>query len=202
VRLLSSLSCASLFLAAAFAGAVELGLLARARTPDLVTLPHALGPLTLGREIPFDVAALGETPPEAFTFRTVTDAAGHEGRLFVAYYARAQRWSGRPHDVERCFTAMGYAEREVATLPEAHRPWSRRFEQDGASIRVVHWLERPGADANELGLAPLLARRADGSGFRPDVCSIYFEFDEQARPDEAQLVAAVTELSRAIDARW
>ena len=126
MRLLNSLSFASLFLAAAFAGAVELGLLAHARTPDLATLPETLGPLTLGAEIPFDAAALGQTPPEAFTFRAVIDAAGHEGRLFVAYYARAQRWSGRPHDVDRCFTAMGYAEREVHALDEAHRPWSRR----------------------------------------------------------------------------
>lgn len=202
MRLLNTLSFASLLLAAAFAGVVELGWLARARTPDLATLPTTLGPLTLGAEIPFDAAALGETPPEAHAFRAVTDAAGREGRLFIAYYARAQRWSGRPHDVDKCFTAMGYEERAVHTLVEAHRPWSRLFAKDGESIRVVHWLERPGDDANELGLAPLLARLADGSGFRPDVCSVYFEFAAEEAPDDAAAAEAVAALSRALDARW
>jgi hypothetical protein len=202
VRLVNSLSFAGLFCAAALAGAVELGLFARARTPDLASLPATLGAFTLGPEIPFDADALGQTPPEAFTFRTLTDAAGREGRLFVAYYARAQRWSGRPHDVDKCFTAMGYAEREVHTLDEAHRPWSRRFEKDAGSIRVVHWLERPGDDRNELGLRPLAARLADGSGFRPDVCSVYFEFAEGDAPSDAEAAAVVAALSRAIDANW
>lgn len=202
MRLLNSLSFASLFLAAALAGTVELGLFARARTPDLATLPATLGALTLGAEIPFDAAALGQTPPEAFTFRAVTDVAGREGRIFIAYYARAQRWSGRPHDVDQCFAAMGYTEREVHALAEAHRPWSRRFEKDGQAIRVVHWLERPGDDPNELGLAPLVARLADGSGFRPDVCSVYFEFAAEESPSDAEAAAAVAALSTALDARW
>lgn len=202
MRLLNVLPGATLFLAAGFAGAFELGLLARARCPDLATLPDTLGPLMLADEIPFDAAALGATPPEAFTFRRVTDAAGREGQLFIAYYARAQRWSGRPHDVDRCFTALGYEEREVKTLAEAHRPWSRRFEKDGQAIRVVHWLERPGDDENALGLAPLVARLVDGSGFRPDVCSIYFEFPADAAPDDEAAAAAVTALSKALDARW
>lgn len=200
--LLSTLSVSALLLSAGFAGAVEAGLLARAACPDLATLPTTLGPLTLGPEIPFDPAALGETPPEAFTFRAVRDADGREGQLFIAYYARAQRWSGRPHDVDRCFTALGYVEREVHALDEAHRPWSRRFEQDGQAIRVVHWLERPGADANSLGPAALVARLVDGSGFRPDVCSVYFEFPAEAAPDDAAAAAAVTALSQALDARW
>lgn len=202
MRLLSALSGTAMLVSAAFAGAVELGWLARARCPDLGTLPATLGPLSLGPEIPFDPAALGETPPEAFTFRAVTDAEGRAGQLFIAYYARAQRWSGRPHDVDRCFTALGYEEREVHALDEAHRPWSRRFEKDGQSIRVVHWLERPGDDANALGLAPLVARLVDGSGFRPDVCSVYFEFPAEAAPDDAAAAAAVAALSRELDARW
>jgi len=202
MRLLNSLSSAAMLLAAAFAGAVESGLFARARGPDFASLPSQLGALTLGTEIPFDLSALGETPPEAFTFRAVTDEAGRAGQLFIAYYARAQRWSGRPHDVDRCFTAAGYQEREVHTLEEAHRPWSRLFEKDGQSIRVVHWLERPGDDANALGLGPLVARLADGSGFRPDVCSVYFEFPAESAPDDDAAAAAVAALSRALDARW
>jgi hypothetical protein len=202
VRLLNTLSFAGLFLAAAFAGVVELGWLAEARTPELGSLPTKLGPLELGAEIPFDAAALGQTPPEAYTFRAVTDAAGREGRLFIAYYARAQRWSGRPHDVDKCFAAMGYEEREVHVLDEAHRPWSRRFEKEGEALRVVHWLERPGDDANELGLAPLVARLADGSGFRPDVCSVYFEFPAEGAPDDVAAAEAVAALSSALDARW
>jgi hypothetical protein len=202
VRLLNTLSFAGLFLAAAFAGVVELGWLAEARTPELGSLPTKLGPLEFGAEIPFDAAALGQTPPEAYTFRAVTDAAGREGRLFIAYYARAQRWSGRPHDVDKCFAAMGYEEREVHVLDEAHRPWSRRFEKEGIALRVVHWLERPGDDANELGLAPLVARLADGSGFRPDVCSVYFEFPAEGAPDDVAAAEAVAALSSALDARW
>lgn len=202
MRLLGTGAFAALFASAALAGAVELGVFAHARCPDLASLPAELGPLTLGPEIPFDPAALGQTPPEAFTFRAVSDAEGRTGQLFIAYYARAQRWSGRPHDVDRCFTALGYAEREVHALDEAHRPWSRRFEKDGQAIRVVHWLERPGDDANALGLAPLVARLVDGSGFRPDVCSVYFEFPAEAAPDDDAAAAAVAALSRALDARW
>jgi hypothetical protein len=196
-----------LYLAASLALALESGLVGRAAPPHLERLPETLGPLHVHEELAFDPASLGSTPPERFTFRRVTDAAGHEGRLFLAYYARAQRWSGRPHDVEKCYAAQGWEERESHRLDEAHRPWSRRFEQleaNGApaAIRVVHWLERPGPDDDRVSLVELGARLLSARGLRPDVTSIYFEFPAEAAPDDASATEAVRALSQAVESAW
>lgn len=196
------LSWCLLFASAAFSLLIESGLLVRPVPPDLERLPARLGSLAVLETVPVEPAALGEQPPERHAFRRVLDADGHEGRLFVAYYRRAQRWSGRPHDVDRCFAALGWEEREARQLEGEHRPWSRLFEREGERIRVVHWLERPGRDSRELGPGSLLARLADGTGFRPDVCSVYLQFDEGAAPDEAELAEAVETLSAAIDGLW
>ncbi len=202
MRILSTLPWLALYLCAAFSLAIERGLLGAPRAPDLAALPARLGAFALGPEIELEPGALGKQPPERHAFRLVTDARGNEGRLFVAYYERAQRWSGRPHDVEKCFAALGWQEREVHRLEEAHRPWSRRFERDGRTIRVVHWLERPGPDEDRLELRQLGARLASGRGFRPDVASIYFEFEEGFAPDDAEAAAAVAALSRALEELW
>ncbi len=203
---LRALPWLALYLCAAFSCLVEGGFLGRAVAPDLARLPAQLGPLELLDEIALEPGALGEQPPERATFRRVRDAHGHEGRLFLAYYERAQRWSGRPHDVEKCFAALGWQEREAHRLAGAHRPWSRLFARaDGEqseSIRVLHWLEHPGPDRErgtwrELGMRLLSLR-----GFRPDVASIYLEFPADAAPDEGQCVEAVGALSEALEGLW
>lgn len=200
--LLRTLPWLALYLCAAFSLLVERGLFGTARAPDLARLSARLGALELLEALPVEADALGEQPPERHAFHRVRDARGNEGRLFIAYYARAQRWSGRPHDVEKCFEALGWQERDARRLAEAHRPWSRLFEREGRTIRVVHWLERPGPDADRLDGRELLARLASGRGFRPDVASIYFEFEAGAGPDDAECAASVAALSRELEALW
>lgn len=192
----------ALFVGAGFSFLVERGCLGAAVAPDLARLPARLGTLEVLEEIELEPGALGAQPPERHAFRRVRDAQGHEGRLFVAYYARAQRWSGRPHDVEKCYAALGWEEREARHLSEAHRPWSRLFERDGESIRVVHWLERPGADEDQLEWRQLGERLSSLRGFRPDVASVYLEFPADAAPGDAEAEGAVAALSSALESLW
>lgn len=207
--LLGPLAWSALYLCGVFAFLVEVGCLGTPLAPDLARLPSRVGELEVLEEIAFDPAALGEQPPEGFAFRRVVDARGNEGRLFVAYYERAQRWSGRPHDVEKCYAAQGWIERESHRLDELHRPWSRRFERAEAeseagveATRVVHWIERPGPDEDRLAWRELLARVVSGRGFRPDVASVYLEFPADLAPGDAAFVQAVSDVSLALEALW
>ena len=191
-----------LFVSGAFSLLIESGLVCAPVAPDLARLPARLGAFELGPELAFDPSSLGEQPPERYTFRSVQDGQGHEGRLFIGYYRRAQRWSGRPHDLDKCYAAQGWEEREAHRLDEAHRPWSRLFEREGTAVRVVHWLERPGADDDALDGRELAARLGSLRGFRPDVASIYFEFAADATPAEAALAGAVHALSATLETLW
>lgn len=202
MNMLRALPWLALYLCAGFSLLMERGLFGAPSAPDLARLPADLGALELLEELPVADDALGEQPPERHTFRRVRDARGNEGRLFIAYYERAQRWSGRPHDVEKCFTALGWQEREARRLSEAHRPWSRLFENEERTIRVVHWIERPGPDEDRLDWRELAARLVSGRGFRPDVASIYFEFEAGLGPDDEESAATVAALSRALEALW
>ncbi len=199
---LRALAWIALYLGAAFSFAVERGLFGAPVTPDLALLPAQFGPLERLEALPVEPEAMGDDPPERYAFHRVRDARGNEGRLFIAYYERAQRWSGRPHDVELCYASLGWKEREARRLDESHRPWSRRFEREGNEIRVVHWIERPGPDHDRLALGELAERLVSGRGFRPDVASIYLEFEAGFEPSDADCAAAVTELSRALEALW
>jgi hypothetical protein len=208
--LLRALPWLALYLCAGFSCLVESGALGRAVAPDLARLPSRLGTLEVLEELPVDPAAFGKQPPERTTFRRVRDAHGREGRLFVAYYERAQRWSGRPHDLEKCYAAQGWQEREAHRLEHAHRLWSRLFaragegeaEDDAKAIRVLHWLELPGPDRDRLDWRELRSRVASGRGFRQDVASVYLEFPADAAPDERELVTAVSALSAALEGLW
>lgn len=207
MNLARALAWALLYGGAAFSLALETGRVALPAAPRFEQLPATLGPLTLLEELAFDPAALGTLPPERHAFRRVRDERGREGRLFLAYYERAQRWSGRPHDLEACYAAAGWTEEESHRLAEAHRPWSRGFsrattEGESEGVRVVHWIERPGPDADRLAPAEFLRRLASGTGFRPDVVSVYFEFPADAAPDDATASTAAAALSAALEAVW
>ncbi|MSR61558.1 MAG: exosortase-associated EpsI family protein [Planctomycetes bacterium] len=202
MRLLTSAAWLALFAGAGFTFLVERGYLGAAVAPDLALLPAHIGTLEVLEEIPLEPGSLGTQPPERYAFRRVLDARGAEGRLFVAYYARAQRWSGRPHDVEKCYAALGWQELEARRLVEAHRPWSRLFEREGETIRVVHWLERPGPDEDQLEWRQLGSRLSSLRGFRPDVASVYLEFPAAAAPSDAEAEQAADELSRALEQLW
>ena len=203
---LRTLPWMALYVCAAFSCLVEGGHLGRPVAPDLARLPARLGPLEVLEAFDLDRSTLGEQPPERATFRRVRDEHGHEGKLFVAYYERAQRWSGRPHDLEKCFAAGGWQEREARRLGGAHRLWSRLFARERAgepeAIRVVHWLERPGPDQDRFDPRELVSRVASGRGFRPDVASVYLEFPADAAPDEGDFLAAVSALSGALEDLW
>lgn len=122
MRLLTSAAWLALFAGAGFTFLVERGYLGAAVAPDLALLPAHIGTLEVLEEIPLEPGSLGTQPPERYAFRRVLDARGAEGRLFVAYYARAQRWSGRPHDVEKCYAALGWQELEARRLVEPIAP--------------------------------------------------------------------------------
>lgn len=201
--LLRHAAAAVLFAAAGFSFVTEGGWLARPVAPALEDLATRPGPtdLEIGEAIPFDLTALGEQPPEAHAYRTVRDAQGHEGRLFLAYYERAKRWSGRPHDLEGCYAAAGWTEVEARRLDAAPFPWARTFERDGARIRVVHWIDVPGADPAP-GARGLLTRLSSSSGFRRDVVSAYVEFPLEEAPDDAGLASLAGAVSTALEDLW
>ena len=201
-RALTIVAWLALYVAAGFSLLVESGVLASPCPPDLARLPEHVGSFTLLDELPLAPGALGEDPPQRHTLRRIRDPHGREGQLLVAYYERAQRWSGRPHDVEKCFAALGWEERDRARLDEAHRPWSRLFARDEERIRIVHWLELPGPDEDRFAWSELARRVGSLRGFRPDVASIYFEFPADAAPDDRSMVEAVAELSEAIETLW
>ena len=123
------------------------GEVAASRAPDLAGLPTELGALALGEDVAFDASLLGEAPPDRWTYRRVDGGTTAEpGRLYLAYFLRGKRWSGRPHPVEVCYDALGWEELE-AHLVETDRGsvfWSRRFQREGREVRVFHWLQRPG----------------------------------------------------------
>jgi hypothetical protein len=195
---------ALLLLAGAVAHAVERGALVEPRVPELARMPGTLGPLETVGEIPFDERTLGELPPERWTYRAVRGAHG-EGAIWVAYYLRSRRWSGRPHDVAACYRTLGWDERDAARTetPEGRPVHVRRFARDGEEVVVVHWLERPRAEAasSETAAAGVLGRLFELDGLRQDVVSVYLEFPlDAAHPEE--LLGAADAASTALHALW
>jgi len=199
---MSRLAWLSLYLAAAFSFLIEGGWLVHSQAPELERLPTRLGALETVATLPVEPAVLGDQPPERHSYQVVRDPAGREGQLFIAYYRRAQRWSGRPHDVEKCYAAAGWQELEAHRLGGPNRPWSRLFERGDERLRVIHWLERPGCDSEVIDWSTLCSRFADGRGFRQDVASLYLEFPAEAVPEESLLEAAVEALSSALESLW
>jgi hypothetical protein len=104
--------------------------------------------------------------------------------------------------VDRCFASLGWEERSAQRLADEHEPWSRCFARGEESIRVVHWLEHPGEDAAGLSWSAVARRLVSGRGLRPDVVSVYFEFDAGAGPSEAESLEAVRTLAAEIDRLW
>ncbi len=200
MRLFSTVAWLLFALAALASWLVDGGFLVRAVPPDLGRLPARIGPLALGEALPVEPGALGDLAPERWAYRRAEDAQGNPGVLYVAYYARSRRWSGRPHDVDACYRSLGWRQREAREL--APGLWARRFEQDGAAIQVVHWLEHPGAEARGLDLGALGKRLLAPRGLRPDAASIYLELDAGHAVTDAGFVAAARELSAALEELW
>jgi len=201
-----ALAWTALLLAGLLSFLVGHGLVAEVHAPELSRLPRELGFLHLVEDIDVAAAVLGDLPPERFLFARVADDAGNEGLLFVAWFERGRRWTGRPHSPEICFAFEGWKESEAHLLrqSDARRIWSRHFVRDEEHIRVVHWLEKPGA-TREPGALVKILRKITGRrevALRQDIASIYWQFPLDACPPEADLLAASETLNAALDGLW
>jgi hypothetical protein len=196
----------ALLLAGLLSILVDRGILGRPIPPDLTRLPEQLGSLHLVETIPIPPEALGEYPPERYHFGRWQDTDGRSGLLYLAWYQRGRRWSGRPHATEYCFRADGWRDIEGHRLrrSDGQELWSRRFEREERQIRVLHWLEQPGRGRGE-SLTTRIANRVlphRESALRQDMAAIYWEFETDACPSEEELIASSEAVSRSLRELW
>ena len=201
--LLPTLAWSSLALGAVLSYLCNTGMVPSV-APDLDAMAPTMGPIERNYEIEFPIAALGDLPPERFTFQSIAGPDGQEGRLFLSYYERSRRWSGRPHDLDVCYRSMGYAEleTEIWKTPSGATLWARVFENQQRKVRVVHWLQTPGTPPGPVSLLDKLSRITDSQGLRQDIASIYLEFDLETAPDKAALIAASEAVIDDLEILW
>jgi len=180
------------------------GLLNPSVIPDLNLLEPQLGLFARDFEIEVDPELLGDLPPETFTFQNILGPDGQYGRMYIAYYSRGRRWSGRPHDLQVCYRAMGYTESDVNTLTTKSGAvlWSRVFQRENQTVKVIHWLQKPGRLPKEEGAWDHLQRVFQKNGLRQDVASIYFEFDLADAPSDEAFAGAAEELMGQVESLW
>jgi uncharacterized protein DUF3485 len=173
-------------------------------TPDLQKFPAQMGPFLRNYEIEVDPLILGDLPPERYSFQSIAGPDGQEGRLYIAYYARSRRWSGRPHDVNVCFRSQGFEEFQTETLLTTRGAvlWSRVFRKPEREVRVVHWQQRPGTLPSPREPFDTLRRLLTPQGLRQDVASIYLEFDLDTAPQDKDLAAASQAIIDQIEQLW
>jgi len=172
--------------------------------PDLGALSPSMASIQRNFEIEFPIEALGDLPPERFTFQSIAGPDGQEGRLFVSYYKRSRRWSGRPHDLDVCYRSMGYAQlgTEIWETPKGATLWARVFEKQGRQVRVVHWLQTPGTQPGPVSLLDKIGRIGDPDGLRQDIASIYLEFELESAPSKEALISAAQAVIDDLDGLW
>jgi hypothetical protein len=195
----------ALALAGLLANGVALGWFARPVPPDLERLAgRSFGELTALEPIPLAPEGLGEVPPERSLFHAYRGPGGAEGVMFAAYYLEDRRWSGRPHPVEVCFAADGWTPgaRRVLRAPSGARYHSSELERSGRRIRLVHWIQRPGALPGEGFWEGVRGRLRGAGSLRRDVLSVYWEFELAEAPADAVLVGACEALREAVEALW
>lgn len=172
--------------------------------PDLQLLQAEMGPVVRNYEIPVEAAILGDLPPERFTFQSIAGPEGQEGRLYVAYYKRSRRWSGRPHDLDICYRSMGYSELETEQweVPGGGLVWGRVFEKPDRKVRVVHWLQNPGLAPGPDSVIKKISRLTTAHGLRQDIASIYMEFDYEGAPSKEALSEAAQAVIDDVESLW
>jgi hypothetical protein len=182
----------------------DTGLLNPAVTPDLTQLHAQMGDFERNFEIEVDPIVLGDLPPERYTFQSIAGPDNQEGRLYIAYYTRGRRWSGRPHDVDVCFRSLGFQELETSTLTTSSGAvlWSRIFANEEDTVRVVHWQQRPGVLPGPQGPFHMISRLFAAQGLRQDIASIYMEFSVDDAPAEADYAAAAQVVIDQIEELW
>lgn len=203
-RLLPKVAWTSLILGGLTSILTDTGWLNTPISPDFSQLQEQLGPLNRKFEIEVDPAVLGDCPPERFSFQSVIGPDSQDGVLYIAYYQRGRRWSGRPHDVNVCYRSMGYKETDARLIQtvEGAQLWSRVFENDSRKVRVVHWLQRPGVVPGDESALTSLKMLFSPQGVRQDIASAYFEFDLDGAPTEAQLAAGAQALIEQLEILW
>lgn len=182
----------------------DTGLLNPAVAPDLTEMHAQMGDFARNFEIEVDPIVLGDLPPERYTFQSIAGPDGQEGRLYIAYYSRGRRWSGRPHDVDVCFRSLGFQELETSSLTTTGGAvlWSRVFQNEEDTVRVVHWQQRPGLLPGPQGPFYMLTRLFAPQGLRQDIASIYMEFPVDGAPAEADYAAAAQVVIDQLEELW
>lgn len=183
---------------------IAIGWLNPVHPPDLMALPEEIGPLRTLRIYEVDSGLLGDLPPDRFTFRQVGDGAGHEGEMYLAYFERGRRWSGRPHDLETCYRSGGWQAEAPRTLqtPSGARLSAQDFTKDGERIRVFHWIQQPGLLPGSEGMAAQLRRMFGPAILRQDMASIYLQFPAAQAPADESAIQTTEALIRALEALW
>jgi hypothetical protein len=202
--LLPTLAWLSLIVGGLFSLLTDTGWLNPAVAPDLQLLPKQFGSFAHNYEIEVDPIVLGDLPPERFTFQSIAGPEGQLGSLYVAYYTRGRRWSGRPHDVNVCFRSLGYTELSAELLHTAKGAilWSRVFTNEERTVRVVHWQQKPGTLPGPQGPFFMLSRLFSPYGLRQDIASAYMEFDLESAPAPEELAAAAQVLIDQLEKLW
>ena len=203
-RWLQRFAWAMLALGGAATWGVAIGWLNPVHPPDLDALPEQLGTLRTLETYAVDSGLLGDLPPDRFTFRRIGDGEGREGELYLAYFERGRRWSGRPHDVDVCYQAGGWeAEpRRALRTPSGAVLHAQDFRKEDAAIRVFYWIQQPGFRPGEAGMTAHLRRMLGPAILRQDMASIYLQFPGAQAPSDAEAVAAADALMTSLDALW
>lgn len=204
IRVIRLLALSALGLGGAISWGSSTGLLNPGAEPQLDQLPKQFGALEHVITYEVDSGLLGDLPPDRFTFQDLKDEQGNIGKLYVAYYRRGRRWSGRPHELTICYRAMGYhmlggVERPLA---DGSRVRWTTFTKEGKEIQVVHWLQRPGLQPGHDSAGDYLGRMTSLDGLRQDVASVYLEFPVEASPSDEVLLEAAQAVSDALAASW
>ncbi len=203
-RIYRLMALIALSLGGAISWGSSTGLLNPGAEPQLDQLPKQFGPLQHVTTFDVDSGLLGDLPPDGFTFQDLADADGNIGKLYIAYYKRGRRWSGRPHELTICYRAIGYDQLggTERTLADGSRVRWTNFTKDGQEIQVVHWLQRPGLQPGHDSAGDYLRRMTSLDGLRQDVASVYLEYPVDASPSQETLLEAAQAVSEALADIW
>jgi len=183
---------------------VSTGWLNPIQPPDLSQLPAELGGFRILETYSVDSGLLGDLPPDRFRFSRIEDDVGRSGQLYVAYFERGRRWSGRPHDLATCYRAGGWEagpDRVMSTDSGASLT-VQDFRMEERQIRVFHWIQQPGLEPGELSPAAMVQRMFGPFSLRQDMASIYLEFPLEHSPSDLEAVRAAQALMDGLAQLW
>lgn len=183
---------------------VAFGWLNPVHAPDLASLPDDFGSLRTLQIYSVDSDLLGEQPPDRFIYRLLGDEDGHTAELYVAWFERGRRWSGRPHNLETCYRADGWeaGPSRRLTAPDGAVWTAQEFSKPERSILVHHWIQQPGLPAGVSSPVAMLRRLLTPFRLRQDVASVYLQFPIDASLSDAEAARAAQALMTSIEDLW